>query len=100
MKKINGEFCYSGEEILSGRYYNGNYQTWRRVKILADRGYYFISGNNPGLGDTYKWSAYHPIRVAKTSSRSHGFCVQTLWAVHDGAGGTPFGYKENIEGWW
>ena len=103
MKNINGTLCYTGSEILNGTtlglYYIGNYQTWRRVRILSRSGYLFISGNNPGLGNTCKWSEYHPIRVAQTSSRQHGFCIQTLWAIHDETVGTPFGYNERIEGW-
>ena len=81
MKTMNQTTVYDNIEIRD--IYNGTPETFRKCDELSERGYFFISGNNPRLGDTKKWAAYYPVRVAQTNSRIHGKSIQTLWAVSD-----------------
>lgn len=65
--------------------YNGTNATFNICDTLEKDGFSFIPGNNPFMKLAKKWENYELVRVAQTNSRTHGRCVQTLWAVkHNG----------------
>lgn len=56
-------------------------QTIRRMKEHEVLGYEIIEGNNPDLPYAKKWKGHECVRLARTNSKRHGWCIRTVWAV-------------------
>ena len=56
-------------------------QTIRRMKEHEAQGFAIIEGNNPDLPYAKKWKGHECVRLARTNSKRHGWCIRTVWAV-------------------
>jgi hypothetical protein len=56
-------------------------KTIEKMEKFKQQGFKIIVGNNPFMNKTQKWENHYLILLAHTNSRTHGFCVRTVWAV-------------------
>ena len=55
--------------------------TARKIEEYSREGWRIIVGNNPHLDKARKYRGYHTVRLSRTNSKTHGFCIRTIWAV-------------------
>lgn len=56
-------------------------KTLEKVAFYQAQGYAIIEGNNHRLPTRKKYRDYEIVRIARTNSRYHGHCINTIWAV-------------------
>ena len=56
-------------------------KTIQKMDEYVERGFGIIIGNNPFMDSFKKWANHDLILLARTNSRTHGYCIRTVWAI-------------------
>ena len=56
-------------------------KTIQKMDNYIQQGFEIIVGNNPRMNNFKKWAHHDLILLARTNSRTHGYCIRTVWAI-------------------
>ncbi len=56
-------------------------KTIQKMDECVEQGFKIIVGNNPYMDSFKKWANHDLILLARTNSRTHGYCIRTVWAI-------------------
>tara|TARA_R100000687_G_C6324860_1_gene106760 strand:+ start:318 stop:512 length:195 start_codon:yes stop_codon:yes gene_type:complete len=56
-------------------------KTIKKMDECIQKGFEIVVGNNPYMDSFKKWANHNLILLARTNSRTHGYCIRTVWAI-------------------
>ena len=56
-------------------------KTIKKMDECIQQGFEIVVGNNPYMDSFKKWANHNLILLARTNSRTHGYCIRTVWAI-------------------